>query len=334
MESLPIISIVVPLYNAGLYIEKCLDSIFAQTLKDIDCIVVDDGSTDNGLNLCLDYSKREERLRVFHIENSGVCKARNVGIREARGKWISFIDSDDFIDPDYLESFMSFLHPNTLCVHRALRKIHADGHIEEIGLSDKDVYAGNSSADNYVLLNKNFLLLASSCFKMFSKEILRRNNIVFDESITCVEDRIFVAEYLLADEVKGISFIDECGYNYVMHKGSSTTVMPPLRMYADASLRWYHLIEKLNTKFNILSSEIVLKQKKYIKNQLIDVTLASFKHSRLNLSDRFQLYKHLKAMIDKEFGNVRLERGYDFVGRIIKLPSLVGFVIFNIRFHQ
>ena len=334
MEAFPQITIVVPLYNAQPYIEKCLDSIFNQTIKDIECIVVDDGSTDNGFDLCLDYSRKENRLRVFHIEKSGVCKARNIGIKEARGNWITFIDSDDYIDSDYLESFMSFLHPETFCVHRALKKIHVDGHIEEIGISNKNVYASNNSSDNYILLNKNFLLLASSCFKMFSKDILRRNNIAFDESITCVEDRIFVADYLLADEVKGITFIDECGYNYVMHEGSSTTVTPPLRMYADASLRWYHLIEKLNRKYNILESNIILKQKKYIKNQLIDVTLSLFKHSGFNLSDRFQLYKHLKAIIVTEFGDVQLESGYDLVGRVIKLSPALGFTILKIRFHQ
>ena len=186
-------SIIVPLYNAEQFIVKCLDSIFEQSYSDFECIVVDDGSTDNGLALCTEYAKEEKRLRVFHIENSGVCKARNIGIKEAKYEWITFIDSDDFIDRDYLKSFVPHLSRNRLCTHRSLKKVFNGNVIQEIGVS-KDSEYNISSNDNYVLLNKNHLILASSCFKMFSKELLFKHDIFFDEKITCVEDRIFVAQ--------------------------------------------------------------------------------------------------------------------------------------------
>lgn len=328
METNPYITIVVPLYNTEHYILKCLDSIFAQTYKAFECIVVDDGSTDNSLKICSEYANKENRLRIIHIEKSGVCKARNIGIKEAKGCWITFIDSDDYIDSNYLESFIPYLKSNTFCTHRAIKKIYKGDFVEDIGIKNRNAYHGNNSSQNYELLNKNHLILASSCFKMYSKDILFNNNIFFDESIICVEDRIFVAEYLLAPEINNIQFIDCCGYNYVIHGGSSTTRLVPLDMYANASLRWYHLVEKLNIKFNVVNRDLIITQKRFIKNQMIDVTLDIFRRSELHYKDRSQLYKHIKLILNENFKDINLNNGYQRISLIIeKTPFFIGYYI-------
>ena len=325
-------SIIVPLYNAEQFIVKCLDSIFEQSYSDFECIVVDDGSTDNGLALCTEYAKEEERLRVFHIENSGVCKARNIGIKEAKYDWITFIDSDDFIDSDYLKSFVPHLSRNRFCTHRSLKKVFNGNVIQEIGVS-KDSEYNISSNDNYVLLNKNHLILASSCFKMFSKELLFKHDIFFDEKITCVEDRIFVAQYLMAEEVNDIRFVDACAYNYVIHEGSSTTFSPPPYMYAEASMRWYGLMKELNKKFNLTESDVVFQQKRFIKNQLIDVVLGLYKRRNISSVKRIQIYKYIKNAIVKEFKGVKLERGYtQFASIIENTPYYLGSFLFFLLF--
>lgn len=333
MGTNPYITIVVPLYNTEDYILKCLDSIFAQTYKAFECIVVDDGSTDNSLKICLEYANKENRLRIIHIEKSGVCKARNIGIKMAKGSWITFIDSDDYIDSNYLESFIPYLKSNTFCTHRALKKIYKGDLVEDIGIKNANTYHDNDGTQNYELLNKNHLIFASSCFKMYSKDILYKNSILFDESIICVEDRIFVAEYLLAPEVHNIKFIDCCGYNYVIHSGSSTTRQVPLDMYADASMKWYKLLNKLNKKFNINNPDIIKKQKKFIKNQLVDVILGLFNRSvKLNY-DRLSLYNHVKNYIDKDFNDTKLDGRYHIIEGIIAInPSFVGYIILRIRF--
>lgn len=326
------ISIVIPLYNAEHFISKCLDSVFSQTFQDFECIVVDDGSTDDSLRICLDYAKNEERLRVLHINNSGVCAARNLGIREAKYNWITFIDSDDYIDSDYLQSFIPHLHINRFCTHRAVKKIINETQIQEIGISKNFVYNINNN-DNYALLNRNHLILASSWIKVFSKELLIKHNIFFDDKITCVEDRIFVAQYLLLDEVNDIHFIDACAYNYVIHKGSLTTISPPPYMYAEASLRWYGLIKLMNKKFNLTESDVVVQQKRFIKNQLIDVVLGMYNNSRIDGAERLQIFKYIKSEIVKEFKGVKLDQNYiKFANIIENTPYFIGSFLFSLLF--
>lgn len=101
MEEL--ISVIVPVYNVEKYIDKCINSIINQTYKNLEIILVDDGSPDNCGNICDEYSKKDNRIIVIHKENGGVSSARNIGIKNAKGKWITFVDSDDWIENDYVE---------------------------------------------------------------------------------------------------------------------------------------------------------------------------------------------------------------------------------------
>ena len=98
-----LISIVIPIYNVEKYIEKCLDSVIKQTYKNIEIILVDDGSPDNCGKICDSYANNDKRIQVIHKENGGLSDARNVGIERANGKYITFVDSDDYIELDYIE---------------------------------------------------------------------------------------------------------------------------------------------------------------------------------------------------------------------------------------
>lgn len=96
------ISVIIPVYNAEKYLGKCLNSILKQRHKNIEVIVVDDGSQDNSLDICDSFSKKDERIKVFHKENGGVSSARNLGLTKVTGDWIAFVDADDYVDEDYL----------------------------------------------------------------------------------------------------------------------------------------------------------------------------------------------------------------------------------------
>ena len=98
-------SVIVPIYNREKSIKKCVDSILRQSEKDFELILVDDGSTDNSLNICKDFEKTDNRIIVIHKENGGVSSARNAGIDVARGKYVVFVDSDDYVDNNYLDVF-------------------------------------------------------------------------------------------------------------------------------------------------------------------------------------------------------------------------------------
>ena len=97
------VSIIVPVYNVDKFLHKCVDSILAQTLTDFELLLVDDGSKDNSGLICDKYAAKDSRVRVFHKENGGVSSARNLGLENAQGDWIIFIDSDDWIEPNMLK---------------------------------------------------------------------------------------------------------------------------------------------------------------------------------------------------------------------------------------
>ena len=102
----PLISVVIPVYNVQAYLEKCVDSVLNQTYRNLEVILVDDGSPDNSPAICDSYAKKDSRVRVIHQENKGVGAARNVGVAQASGDWIAFVDSDDWIEPTMYEEML------------------------------------------------------------------------------------------------------------------------------------------------------------------------------------------------------------------------------------
>lgn len=102
MRNNPKLSIIIPIYNAEQFIRRCIDSILEQTYTDFELLLIDDGSTDDSSRICDVYSENDSRIKVFHKKNGGVSSARNVGLDNANGEWIVFIDSDDAINNQYL----------------------------------------------------------------------------------------------------------------------------------------------------------------------------------------------------------------------------------------
>ena len=101
----PTISVIVPVYNTEKYLRRCIDSVLAQTYQDFELLLIDDGSKDSSGAICDEYAAQDARVKVFHKENGGVSSARNVGLDNARGEWITFVDSDDYIEENFLKSF-------------------------------------------------------------------------------------------------------------------------------------------------------------------------------------------------------------------------------------
>ena len=122
----PAVSIIVPVYNTERFLNRCIDSVLAQTYSDWELLLVDDGSTDSSGSICDEYATQDSRIRVFHKENGGVSSARNLGLDYARGEWITFVDSDDYIAPDMIEKLYETQKRNnadiTVCGYRWVDK--------------------------------------------------------------------------------------------------------------------------------------------------------------------------------------------------------------------
>ena len=189
---MPQISVIVPVYKAERTIEKCINSILDQTFTDFELILVDDGSPDRSGIICDEMAKKDKRIIVIHKENGGVSSARNVGLEIAKGKYLMFCDSDDYVSPEWCEWLYNAMENGN--VHMAvcgIETFYNDGRKEYRGV-------GSYKAVTQV----RFLEMAAnvslyiSCNKIFKAEIVRKSNLRFDERISRCEDVLFVLAYL------------------------------------------------------------------------------------------------------------------------------------------
>lgn len=212
------ISLIIPVYNSEQYLEECLNSIVNQIFEDWECLLVNDGSTDGSGNICNRYAEKDKRFNVFHIENSGVSEARNLGIKHASGKYFAFIDSDDTVDKEFLSALHEAMQKNkpqlvvcgTKLVYVSRTKINK--------ATRGFVSVAKEDSDRFVELNRRFLLYGPFA-KLYHSDIIKKNEIAFPSGIHYGEDLIFNFKYL--EYVDSIFVIDSFGYNYrVLSEGS------------------------------------------------------------------------------------------------------------------
>lgn len=206
MNENPKITVIVPVYNTEKYLRRCVDSILAQTFTDFELLLIDDGSTDGSSAICDEYAKKDSRVRVFHKENGGVSSARNLGLDKAYGEWISFVDSDDWIDVLFLSSLIQRANNSELVLELTNTKVI------------KNIY---QNRDIGVLMESVEVLLrwTTPWGKLFNGDLLRKCKIRFDLNVHSGEDTMFVLEYLA--QIERVSVSDEICYKYTENGGLS-----------------------------------------------------------------------------------------------------------------
>lgn len=215
----PTVSFIIPAYNAGENIRRCLDSVLAQSQNGFEVLIVNDGSQDDTAGICNEYSRKDQRIRLFNKQNGGVSSARNLALNHVSGDYICFIDSDDWIEPDYLAHIIQNLEPgNALVIFNhhviAKRRTYIKHAIEDVTYR-KDEYSE--------VFNKlHFLRNGYVWSKIFSTEIIKKHNIRFDEDISFAEDLLFNLEYF--KHVELVKFCNYAGYHYVHNNPHSLSV--------------------------------------------------------------------------------------------------------------
>ena len=185
-----------PVYNVAPYLSGCIDSILSQSFTDYELLLVDDGSTDGSGDICDAYPNRDSRIRVFHKENGGVSSARNLGLKNAEGEWICFVDSDDILLPHGLQTMMDGVSEDVDLV--------LAGYYEWEG---KTLQQDTSGCGNAGIIDPYQALLMMYPFtdypymgfawgKLFRRSLIGKNNLLFDERIVIKEDTLFVVEYI------------------------------------------------------------------------------------------------------------------------------------------
>ncbi len=208
-------SFIIPVYNCIQYLEECVKSVLSQTISDFEILLIDDGSTDGSGEFCDSLMEQDSRVRVFHKKNEGAGSARNMGIDRAVGEYILFIDGDDTIEPDCLETIDPMLaDKKSLPVFGMSFDYWKDGVIaktEQFGTA----FPGISELSEVAEKLPEFFednVLSSACNKVFPAVLLRKNNIKFAESIALYEDLEFVLRCLLFFE--RINVADKSLYHY------------------------------------------------------------------------------------------------------------------------
>ena len=212
------ISIIVPVYNAEKYLTKCIESILSQSYTDFECILINDGSNDSSGQICDLLAKKDPRIIVIHQENKGVSAARNKGINSAKGDYITFVDSDDYCEPQLLEVlFNNIINYN---VDFSICSINR----ETDGIKQPHLLAFESNKYNvaqaYKMLFSELGFEGFPVAKLYKTSILKTNTISFDENIKYLEDFSFNYKYL--EFCKNIYFEKAFLYNYFQNPQSIT----------------------------------------------------------------------------------------------------------------
>ena len=234
------VSVIVPVYNVEKYIGRCLDSLVNQTLKDIEIIVVNDGSPDNSQKIIDKYVKKYNNIKSYVKKNGGLSDARNYGLKYAQGEYISFIDSDDYVDKTMLEKMYNKAKDNNFdMVVCDLDMVLDDGKfIQNVSSNiDRDIYNNE--------IKKYMVNLYPSAWNKLYKRTLFDNEVYFKKGIW-FEDVEFI--YRLIPYVKSIGIVDDKLYHYVQREGAITkTFDKRLYNYID---NWNGIIEFYkNNKF-------------------------------------------------------------------------------------
>lgn len=223
------ISVIVPVYNVEKYLDKCLTSLVNQTLKDIEIIVVNDGTKDNSQDIIDRYAKKYKNIIVIKKENGGLSSARNDGIEKATGEYIGFVDSDDYIEYDMYEKMYQKAKTNDYDVVVCdLKYIYDDREVDAFSNINNDLLTKEE-------VKTCFLNIYPSVWnKIYKKELIKDNNILFKKGVW-FEDVEFT--YRLLPYINSIGVVKEKFYNYVQRDGAITRTFDE---------RMYHYIDNLN----------------------------------------------------------------------------------------
>lgn len=247
------ISIIVPVYKAEKYLRRCLDSIIEQTFTDWECILVDDGSPDGAGVICEEYAEQDGRFKVFRQENAGVSAARNKGLDEAKGEWITFVDSDDWVGKDYLENLYS------AAIKYDAELVIGGLKIVEDGKTTQELKPKNGK----LLMPKDFDITGAGN-KLFKSMICKMYNCQFPIGIKSREDMYFNFQVIIhTDKVYGIS---STSYYYYQNNGSAIHNYTIEKIKGEVYIQ--ELIERKLNEINIEQKwyDFLIKHNIYVKN--------------------------------------------------------------------
>lgn len=288
------ISVIVPVYKVEPYLQRCIDSILNQTHREFELILIDDGSPDKCGKICDDYASRDSRIRVIHQTNKGLSEARNSGMKIAKGEFILFCDSDDYVDSEWIQSFLpyiSYKHDNFIFGGFISQGIAKSVHVQDA--TETREY----EVEEFIRLHTE----SKAGFAwnvLYYTDVLRDNDIWFSSSVI-IEDLPFNLAYI--KHMSSLVFTGECHYHYVQYPSQTLSK----KYYQDGYKKWQ---EKFNELFAFIDERVTIEQQEKLRNEIATFYLFPF----LNvLNDTFDS-RNKKGIVQKLEYNASVVKHPDF----------------------
>ena len=213
----PLISAIVPVYNVEQYLKKCFDSISSQSYDNIEIILVDDGSTDGCSDLCDRLAKKDKRVKVIHQKNAGLSAARNAGIKHSHGDFLAFIDSDDYVDQNFIAKLYESIDKKSPSISVCGFQKIKNHQIKQVVSINPSILPAKIALDNLLVKQRDIDIITWN--KLYHRDVFTKNNTTFPVG-QVHEDNL--TTYKLYASAKTVSYVGEPLYFYVQHPGSIT----------------------------------------------------------------------------------------------------------------
>lgn len=317
--SIPKVSVIVPVYKTEQFLDKCINCLINSTLKEIEIILVDDGSPDNSPKICDYYATKDSRIKVIHQQNGGLSNARNVGINAAQGEYICFIDSDDFVSPDMFDKMYNLSETHNLDIASCgYSKVDLNGNIISLNPHPYSDLILSKPEINKMLESAHKTQVIWYVWRnMYKKRIILENNIFFNEELKFAEDSIFNL-YSFA-YAKRIGVLEDLLYFYrdapnslTSRKGKTYLEENLIRQYCEK--KEYYKMFQIE---NLIKSDL----KPYIVEHQLPMLLSN----AMFLDDKISKFERIRGILKLEMIRDSL-KDYD-MANIRKLPRGIQLTI-------
>ena len=283
----PLISVIVPVYRVEKYLERCVKSILSQTYKNLEVILVDDGSPDQCPAICDACAEKDARVKVIHQENKGLSGARNAGIDAASGEYLAFVDSDDYVSPHFIEELYQLLQDTGCAIGQCrFSYVKGDGLVEE-GDSAFCIYRGESLMEQLYGPEEKATCFVVAWNKLYRAELFKETGIRYPEG-RIHEDE--ATTYRLFHEAKKLAFLDRALYGYYTENGGSIT-----SVFSAKRLQWLTAHEERIAFFKKIGYEKLLPA---AYRKLCDACITFYFRCTEQVKDAEELKKELRKRLE------------------------------------
>ena len=283
----PLISVIVPVYRVEEYLERCVKSILSQTYKNLEVILVDDGSPDQCPDICDACAEKDARVKVIHQENKGLSGARNAGIDAASGEYLAFVDSDDYVSPHFIEELYQLLQDTGCAIGQCrFSYVKGDGLVEE-GDSAFCIYRGESLMEQLYGPEEKATCFVVAWNKLYRAELFKETGIRYPEG-RIHEDE--ATTYRLFHEAKKLAFLDRALYGYYTENGGSIT-----SVFSAKRLQWLTAHEERIAFFKKNGYEKLLPA---AYRKLCDACITFYFRCTEQVKDAEELKKELRKRLE------------------------------------